>query len=86
MKKYKEKHAWNPTKNDRNPTIIARNPHSQQTLEFQGLDRDKLRHKIRDYVIDQGYQLPGNNLSMDKVVEYLKINIEYLEKTNRKEK
>ena len=46
----------------------------------------ELRHKIRDYVINQGYQLPGNNLPMDKVVEYLKINIEYLEKTNRKEK
>jgi len=46
----------------------------------------ELRHKIREYVINQGYQLPGNNLPMDKVVEYLKINIDYLEKTNRKEK
>lgn len=45
----------------------------------------ELRRAIRKYVLDQGYQLPGNNLPMDKVVEYLKINIDYLEKYNRKE-
>ena len=41
----------------------------------------KLRHKKETML-----SINSNNLAMDKVVEHLKINIEFLKKTNRREK
>ena len=38
----------------------------------------KIRKQIREELISQGYMLPKGLIPMAKVVEYLKIDIEYL--------
>lgn len=40
----------------------------------------KLKSKIKDELITKGYQLPSKLLPMNEVVNYLKINISYLQK------
>ena len=40
----------------------------------------KLRNEIRISLINQGYLLPSKLLPMNEVVNYLKINISYLQK------
>lgn len=44
----------------------------------------KLRRKIKNGLINRGYTLPNNRLSMIEVVNKLKININYLEKMAKK--
>lgn len=40
----------------------------------------KLKSEIRINLLNKGYQLPSKLLPMNKVVNYLKININYLQK------
>lgn len=40
----------------------------------------KLMNELRNSLIQENYFLPNNMLPMDKVVEYLNININYLNK------
>lgn len=40
----------------------------------------KIKSEIRDNLINQGYSLPKQLLPMNEVVNYLKINISYLQK------
>lgn len=40
----------------------------------------KLKNEIREDLINKGYQLPSKLLPMNEVVNYLKINITYLQK------
>lgn len=48
----------------------------------------KLKNKIRNQLLDKGYDLPNKLLPMNEVVNYLKIDINYLkqviEKNNNK--
>lgn len=40
----------------------------------------KIKNEIRISLVNQGYSLPNNLLPMNEVVNYLKININYLQK------
>lgn len=39
----------------------------------------KVKKEIKDKLINQGYKLPNNLIPMKEVVDYLDINISYLE-------
>ena len=54
--------------------------------ELTGLGKNstsKLKSKIRVDLINKGYQLPKRLLPMNEVVNYLKINISYLQKMSK---
>ncbi len=55
-----------------------------QLLACCGKNRaDDIRKKIEDEVEIQGYRLPTGKVPMDKLVEYLKINVNYLKKITK---
>lgn len=43
----------------------------------------KLKSEIRVSLLNKGYQLPSKLLPMNEVVNYLKININYLQKMSK---
>mgnify|MGYP004528265493 FL=1 len=43
----------------------------------------KLKSEIRISLLNKGYQLPSKLLPMNEVVNYLKININYLQKMSK---
>lgn len=43
----------------------------------------KLKSEIRINLLNKGYQLPSKLLPMNEVVNYLKININYLQKMSK---
>ena len=43
----------------------------------------KLKSEIRVSLLNKGYQLPSTLLPMNEVVNYLKININYLQKMSK---
>ena len=43
----------------------------------------KLRKDIKEMLVKQGYKLPNNLIPMSKVVDYLSININYLESRSK---
>lgn len=43
----------------------------------------KLKNKIRINLLNKGYQLPSKLLPMNEVVNYLKININYLQRMSK---
>lgn len=43
----------------------------------------KLKNEIRISLLNKGYQLPSKLLPMNEVVNYLKININYLQKMSK---
>ena len=43
----------------------------------------KLKSEIRVSLLSKGYQLPSKLLPMNEVVNYLKININYLQKMSK---
>lgn len=43
----------------------------------------KLKNEIRINLLNKGYQLPSKLLPMNEVVNYLKININYLQKMSK---
>lgn len=43
----------------------------------------KLKSEIRINLLNKGYQLPSKLLPMNEVVNYLKINISYLQKMSK---
>lgn len=43
----------------------------------------KLKSEIRINLLNKGYQLPNKLLPMNEVVNYLKININYLQKMSK---
>ncbi len=45
----------------------------------------KLKSEIRINLLNKGYQLPSKLLPMNEVVNYLKININYLQKMSKEE-
>lgn len=52
-------------------------------IELTGLGKNnalKLKNDIKHLLEDKGYQLPNKLLPMNEVVNYLKININYLQK------
>lgn len=52
-------------------------------MSLTGLGKNsasKLKTAIRTDLINKGYQLPSKLLPMNEVVNYLKINISYLQK------
>lgn len=52
-------------------------------IELTGLGKNsalKLKNEIKITLINKGYQLPSKLLPMNEVVNYLKINISYLQK------
>ena len=52
-------------------------------IELTGLGKNsalKLKNEIKITLISKGYQLPSKLLPMNEVVNYLKINISYLQK------
>lgn len=52
-----------------------------QLLACCGRDKArKIKIAIEESIYNQGYKLPNGKVPMDKLVEYLKINITYLKK------
>ena len=52
-------------------------------IKLTGLGKNnasKLKNEIRIDLLNKGYQLPAKLLPMNEVVNYLKININYLQK------
>jgi hypothetical protein len=52
-------------------------------IKLTGLGKNsasKLKNEIRINLVNKGYQLPTKLLPMNEVVNYLKININYLQK------
>lgn len=52
-------------------------------IKLTGLGKNnasKLKNKIRIDLLNKGYHLPAKLLPMNEVVNYLKININYLQK------
>lgn len=43
----------------------------------------KLKSEIRINLLNKGYQLPSKLLPMNEVVNYLKINVNYLQKMSK---
>ncbi len=43
----------------------------------------KLKNEIRINLLNKGYQLPSKLLPMNEVVNYLKININYLQRMSK---
>lgn len=43
----------------------------------------KLKSEIKDNLENKGYQLPNKLLPMSEVVEYLKINVRYLQEVSK---
>ena len=44
----------------------------------------KVKREIRDCLIQKGYTLPKNKVPMESVLEYFKINLNYLKSVKRK--
>lgn len=52
-------------------------------IKLTGLGKNsasKLKNEIRIDLVNKGYQLPSKLLPMNEVINYLKININYLQK------
>lgn len=55
-------------------------------IKLTGLGRNnasKLKTTIRNDLIDKGYYIPSKLLPMNEVVNYLKINVSYLQKMSK---
>lgn len=46
----------------------------------------RIKKEIAYDLINKGYALPSNKVPMEAVIEYFKINIEYLEMVNKERK
>ena len=46
----------------------------------------KIKKEIAQQLIDEGYVLPRNKIPMEIVIKYLKINLDYLRKIERKQR
>lgn len=58
----------------------------QDIMKIGALGRNKARNiknEIERNIIDQGLKLPNNLVPMEKVIEYFKINLDFLVAINR---
>lgn len=46
----------------------------------------KIKREITSQLLSDGYVLPRNKIPMENVINYLKINIDYLKKIERKQR
>lgn len=61
---------------------------SKDIADIAGVGLNKaliIKNEIQDALEKQGYRLPRNLVPMNKVVEYLKIDIRYLKKIAKEE-
>ena len=57
----------------------------QDIMKIGALGRNKARNiknEIERNIIDQGFKLPNNLVPMEKVIDYFKINIDFLVSIN----
>lgn len=53
----------------------------QDIMKIGAVGRNKARdikNKISDEIISSGFKLPNNLVSMEKVIDYFKINVDFL--------
>lgn len=58
----------------------------QDIMKIGALGRNKARNiknEIKRNIIDQGLKLPNNLVPMEKVIEYFKINLDFLVTINK---
>lgn len=61
----------------------------QDIMKIGALGRNKARNiknEIERNIIDQGLKLPNNLVPMEKVIEYFKINLDFLVTINKSKK
>ncbi len=61
----------------------------QDIMKIGALGRNKprnIKNEIERNIIDQGLKLPNNLVPMEKVIEYFKINLDFLVTINKSKK